>query len=101
MLGIFAIIAVAFIAFLIWGYNRGVSLRNYVEEAFSTMDVYLKKRWDLLPNLIEVVKAYTQHEKNLLTELTEIRTRDYQNMSVAEKIDTNKAVGKSCRRLRR
>ena len=58
------------------------------------MDVYLKKRWDLLPNLIEVVKAYTQHEKNLLTELTEIRTRDYQNMSVAEKIDTNKAVGK-------
>lgn len=79
--------------FLIWAYNRGVGLKNYVAEAFSTMDVYLKKRWDLLPNLIEVVKAYTAHEKNLLTELTELRSRNYNSLSNAEKVDVNSRLG--------
>ena len=45
------IIAFLILVWLIGAYNRGVVLRNYVREAFSTMDVYLKKRWDLIPNL--------------------------------------------------
>jgi len=45
------------------GYNKAVILRNYVREAFSTMDVYLKKRWDLIPNLIECVKGYQYMKK--------------------------------------
>ena len=38
-------------------YNKCIKLLNYVKEAFSTMDVYLKKRWDLIPNIVEAVKG--------------------------------------------
>lgn len=44
-------------------YNSLVKTNNLVKEAFSTMDVYLKKRWDLIPNLVEVVKGYANYEK--------------------------------------
>ena len=65
-----AIILIAVVAILIIliiagiGYkNSFVVLSSQVEEAFSTMDVYLKKRWDLIPNLVETVKGYAKHEK--------------------------------------
>lgn len=83
------------IGYLISAYNKGISYRNYVHEAFATMDVYLKKRWDLVPNLIELVKNYTQYEKSILKELTEIRTRDYQGLSAEDKIDTNMVLGQT------
>ena len=44
-------------------YNSLINLSNKVKEAFSTMDVYLKKRWDLIPNIVETVKGYAKHEK--------------------------------------
>ena len=47
-------------------YNALVRLRNQVDEAFATMDVYLKKRYDLIPNLVETVKGYAAHEKETL-----------------------------------
>ena len=50
-------------------YNSFVKLNNKVKEAFSTMDVYLKKRWDLIPNLVETVKGYAKHEKDTLKEV--------------------------------
>lgn len=80
---------------LIWGYNRGVSYRNYVHEAFSTMDVYLKKRWDLVPNLLESVKSYAKHEKNLLTGIADLRSRSYADLSDNEKINTNLQLGQA------
>lgn len=58
-------VAVVVIAFIVI-YNGLVSLRNKVNEAFSTMDVYLKQRYDLIPNLVEVVKGYSAHEANVL-----------------------------------
>lgn len=59
---IIAVIIVLVIVFLVATYNSLVSLRNQVEEAFSTMDVYLVKRYDLIPNLVETVKGYAKHE---------------------------------------
>jgi LemA protein len=96
--GIIAVLVIICIL-LIWAYNRGVSYRNYVSEAFSTMDVYLKKRWDLVPNLIETVKSYTKHEKSLLTDLADIRSSGYENLSVAEKINTNLQIGQALSRV--
>ncbi|MBR6098456.1 LemA family protein [bacterium] len=81
------------IIYIISVYNRGVKYRNYVREAFSTMDVYLKKRWDLIPNLIELVKGYSEHEKSLLLKLTETRTGNYDAMSMEEKLQTNEQIG--------
>lgn len=70
-------------------FNSFASLNNKVKEAFSTMDIYLKKRWDLVPNLVEVVKAYAKHEKDTLEEITKLRGNIYDDMSNDEKIKTN------------
>lgn len=90
----FGFVVIAVLLALVYGYNKAVILKNYVSEAFSTMDVYLKKRWDLLPNLIETVKSYTAHEKNLLTELTAIRSQNYETLSDSEKLNANLQIGR-------
>ncbi len=59
-------------------YNRLVRLRNGCENAFSDVDVQLKRRWDLIPNLVEAVKGYAQHEQQTFQEVTEARSRAMQ-----------------------
>lgn len=56
-------------------YNKLIRMKNSVNNAFSGMDVQLKKRYDLIPNLVSVVKQYMLHEKNLLTKVTELRSQ--------------------------
>ena len=73
-------------------YNSFVKLNNKVKEAFSTMDVYLKKRWDLIPNIVETVKGYAKHEKDTLKEVVELRNSAYDKMSDDEKIKTNEQL---------
>ena len=96
---VLAVVAVILVLFVIVVYNRLVTLRNYVKEAFSTMDVYLKKRWDLVPNLIEIVKAYAKHEKNVLEDVAKLRSGNYSNMSDNDKIDTNKKLGENLSKI--
>lgn len=67
-------IIVLIVLYVLVVYNKLISLNNKVKEAFSTMDVYLKKRWDLIPNLVESVKGYMAHEEGVLTKVTELRT---------------------------
>ena len=88
---IYVVIAVIIIIviYAIVLFNSFSSLDNKVKEAFSTMDIYLKKRWDLVPNLVEVVKSYAKHEKDTLEEITKLRGNTYDNMSNDEKIKTN------------
>jgi LemA protein len=69
------IIPVLIIAFLIFIYNDLVRQTNQVKEAFSLIDVYLKQRFDLIPNLVEVVKQHMGHERGVLESLTALRTR--------------------------
>lgn len=95
MNNIIVVIIAIFVIFVIITYNKLIILRNYVKEAFSTMDVYLKKRWDLVPNLIEIVKAYAEHEKSLLEDVAKLRSGNYSDMSDNDKIDTNKKLGES------
>lgn len=56
-------------------YNTLVSKRNQVENAFASVDVLLKKRHDLIPNLVSTVKGYVKHERAVLTEVTELRAK--------------------------
>ncbi len=56
-------------------YNKLVSLRNKANEAFSTMDVFLKKRFDLIPSLVEAVKGYARHEADVLQQVTRLRSQ--------------------------
>ncbi len=59
---------------LLFTYNSLVSLRNRVKEAWSQIDVQLKRRSSLIPNLVEAVKGYVKHEKGVLEEVTKART---------------------------
>jgi len=73
ILNIVLIILGLIILWLIFGYNRLVTLRNRVQEALSDIDAQSKRRFDLIPNLVEAVKGYMQHEKNVLENVTKAR----------------------------
>ena len=66
-------ILLALFLFVVGIYNGFVKLRNQVGEAFSTMDVYLKRRYDLIPNLVETVKGYAAHERDTLEQVVQAR----------------------------
>lgn len=84
------IILIIIYAFIL--YNNFISLDNKVKEAFSTMDVYLKKRWDLIPNLVETVKGYAKYEEETLTRVTKLRNNVYNKMTNDEKIINNEEL---------
>lgn len=72
----FLIPLIIIVIILIWltaSFNGFVKMRNMVREAFSTMDVYMKKRYDLIPNLVETVKGYAKHEATTLENVTSAR----------------------------
>ncbi|MBR6688838.1 MAG: LemA family protein [Clostridia bacterium] len=85
---IIALTTTGVIVFLI--YNKLVTLRNMVEEAFSTMDVYLKKRWDLIPNLVAIVKNYANFEQEALERVVRARALTYSSMSMNDKLEADK-----------
>lgn len=88
------VIVVLIVLYILSIYNSLVRLNNKVKEAFSTMDVYLKKRWDLIPNIVETVKGYAAHEKETLAEVINLRNGAYESMSDDEKIKANKELSK-------
>ncbi|QHU90547.1 LemA family protein [Candidatus Saccharibacteria bacterium oral taxon 488] len=71
---IVGVVIVLIVAFLIGTYNRLVTLRNRVEEAWSDITVQLKRRTDLIPNLVNSVKGYATHEKEVFEKVTEARS---------------------------
>ena len=71
------ITAAVIVLLLFWlagTYNSFIKKRNIVDESFSTMDVYLKKRFDLIPNIVETVKGYASHEKETLAQVVKARS---------------------------
>ena len=78
-------VAVVLLVLVLFTYNNLIQLRNNVKEAFSTMDVYLKKRYDLIPSLVDIVKGYAKHETDTLQEVTKMRVD-------AQKSDLNAAI---------
>ncbi|MGD9473843.1 MAG: LemA family protein, partial [Eubacteriaceae bacterium] len=90
------------IVFLLWlvsTRNSFVKIKNQVEEAFSTMDVYLKKRYDLIPNLVETVKGYASHESETFQKVTAARTAAMNAGSIDEKIANENALSGTLKSL--
>ena len=93
VIGVLVLILV--IALVSWGiktHNNIIKLRNNVEESFSTMDVYLKKRWDLIPNLVETVKGYANHENKTLEAVISARNMAVGAKNAQEKISAENAL---------
>jgi LemA protein len=74
-------------------YNRLVTNKNLVAEGWSGIDVQLKRRNDLIPNLIETVKGYMGHERGVLDQVTELRTKSQAAQGVADKARVEGAMG--------
>ena len=87
-----AVIAVILIFWVIGIYNNLVSLRNNRENAFANIEVQLKQRYDLIPNLVNTVKGYAEHEKGLLERITQARTAAMGATNLNDKIEAENAL---------
>lgn len=90
---IFLIILVGIIGFIAYLYNQLVSLKEQFKNAFSQIDIQLKRRYDLIPNLVETAKAYLKHESDTLTKVTEARNTALSALkAVTGNIDNSSAI---------
>jgi LemA protein len=92
-------VLVALVVIVVGMYNKLVSLRNRAENAWAQVDVQLRKRYDLIPNLVESVKGYAAHERAVFEEVTQARTRAQQAQSVQEQGQAENALTAAIGRL--
>ncbi len=92
---IFGILGLA----IIFIYNRLIIYRNRVDNAWSQIDVQLKRRYDLIPNLVETVQAYARHERETFAQITEARTRAIAAASVKEQEKAENDLTRNLHRL--
>lgn len=95
-------IVIVLLVILILGFlllfNLFKKRKNAVNEAFATMDVYLKKRWDLIPNIVDTVKGYASYESSTLKEIITQRS-NYDSLNSEEKLATNGEVNNELNKL--
>lgn len=94
------VVAVLLILFAVWWiktHNAFISLDAQAEESFSTIDIYLKKRYDLIPNLVETVKGYSKHESETFIKVTEARSKAMSAVTPEEKAEADKAMTQAIR----
>lgn len=95
ILGIIVVVGLWFVAV----YNGLIGLKNRTQEAWSDIDVQLKRRYDLIPNLVEAVKGYASHEKNVFTEVTKARTAAMEAKGLADKADKENVLSDTLKSL--
>jgi LemA protein len=95
MTGLYIILAIVVVLLLgaVVIYNKLVTNKNMVAEGWSGIDVQLKRRNDLIPNLIETVKGYMGHERGVLEQVTELRAKSLQAAGVGDKARAEGALG--------
>jgi LemA protein len=85
--------------YLVWAYNALVSNRNMVAEGWSGIDVQLRRRADLIPNLVETVKGYASHEDKLFRDIAELRARSISGGGAGEQSAVGQAMSAALGRL--
>jgi LemA protein len=93
------IIIAVIVLWLIAGYNGLVTKRNRVKNAWAQIDVQLKRRYDLIPNLVETVKGYAAHERELFEKVTQARAAAMSAKSVGETAQANNALSDTLKTL--
>lgn len=96
------IVIVVLVALVVWAialYNGFVRLRNRVDNAWAQIEVQLKRRWDLIPNLVETVKGYAEHERETFEEVTRARTAAQQAGTPAATAAAEGILGQALGRL--
>jgi len=88
-------IILAFAGWVIWTYNGLVALRNQLQNGWKQIDVQLKRRYDLIPNLVETVKGYMKHEQDTLQKVIEARSKAMASTGVKESAEAESALSQS------
>jgi LemA protein len=96
--GLLGLIGVV-IAYLVFAYNSLISNKNMVGEGWSGIDVQLRRRADLIPNLIETVKGYASHEDKLFRDIAELRAKSIAGGSVGEQSQVGQAMSAALGRV--
>lgn len=92
VLGALVMVAVVFIMMLVGQYNAVIAMDENVNGKWAQVENQLKRRYDLIPNLVETVKGYASHEKELFENIAQMRTQYFQQKSVAGKIQSANAL---------
>ena len=93
------VVLVLLVIYVISIYNKLVNSKNKVENQFSQVDIQLKRRADLIPNLVETVKGYTKHEEGTFTKVVEARNKALSANSINEKIEANNELSSALSKL--
>jgi LemA protein len=96
---ILIIILVAIILFVWLTYNKLITLRNRVKEAWSDIDVQLKRRYNLIPNIVETVKGYAAHEDSVFTKVTEARTNAINSNNIKDQANAENMLSGALKSL--
>ena len=100
IIAIFILVAVTLLIIWVIGvYNKLVKLKNLRTEGWSTIDVFLKKRYDLVPSLVETVKGYAAHEKETFERVIRARSRAMGAKDMASRAESEDALGSTLGRL--
>ncbi|MDR3254401.1 MAG: LemA family protein [Synergistaceae bacterium] len=99
VLAVFTAIILIGLAWAITTYNKLVRLSNMKDEAWSGMDVQLRRRFDLVPNLVETVKGYSKHEQETLQKVIEARSAITSSSSPGARLDAENALTSTLRSL--
>jgi LemA protein len=94
-----AIVVGLLLLLVVLGYNRLVRLRNRTQNAWAQVDVQLRRRYDLIPNLVETVKGYASHERETFEQVTKARTAAQQAQTVPEQAQAENALTAAIGRL--
>ncbi len=93
------IIVVLVVLWVIFTYNRLISFRNRAKEAWSDIDVQLKRRYNLIPNLVETVKGYAAHEREIFEKVTQARAQAMGAQGLKEKGEAENALSSTLKSL--
>lgn len=99
LLQIILIIVAVIVLWIIFTYNRLITLKNRAKEAWADIDVQLKRRYDLIPNLVETVKGYAAHERELFERVTEARTRAMGAQTIKEHSEAENFLSQTLKSL--
>ena len=95
---IFIVVAII-VLWIIFIYNRLITLKNRAKEAWADIEVQLKRRYDLFPNLVETVKGYAVHERDLFEKVTEARARAIGATTIKEKGEAENVLSQTLKSL--
>ncbi len=94
---ILIVAGIVLLIFVVYEFNKFVTLKNKLKQSKSTIEVYLNQRFDLIPNLVEVVKGYAKYEESVLSKITALR-QDY-NADKNKDLDKASVINNECNKL--